>query len=143
MIFSKTCNYGFRAVLYIAKQPERNFISIREISEKLNIPFHFLTKILQLLTHKNILHSVKGPKGGVALAKDAHFISLLEIMVAIDGTHVFKQCFLGVEECTENHYCPLHNNWIELREQLLGILGKTTLAKFTTEVKESNFQLAF
>ena len=90
-----------------------------------------------------LLHSVKGPKGGVALAKDAHFISLLEIMVAIDGTHVFKQCFLGVEESTENHYCPLHNNWIELREQLLGILGKTTLAKFTTEVKESNFQLAF
>ena len=75
---SKTCTYGILAALYVASKDENKFVSIREISEELNISFHFLTKILQILTHENIMTSYRGPRGGVALVKDINKITILE-----------------------------------------------------------------
>ena len=84
MILSKTCDYAMRAAFYIADQQDRNFVPIREVSEKLEISFHFLTKILQILTQKKIMTSFKGPNGGVTLARPADSILLTEIVKAID-----------------------------------------------------------
>lgn len=142
MVFSKTCNYGVRAALYIATQKERQFLTIREISEKLNISFHFLTKILQILTQKNILVSVKGPKGGVALARPATAINLLEIIEAIDGLGFFKQCVLGLDECDDEQPCPLHDEWGEMRGRIRSILEETSLAEMAQKVKLNGFRIA-
>ncbi|NUM71915.1 MAG: Rrf2 family transcriptional regulator, partial [Ignavibacteriaceae bacterium] len=64
MIFSKATIYGIKSIVYVAKQQNgKDYVSIREIAEKLEIPFHFLTKILQKLTHAGIIVSSKGVKG--------------------------------------------------------------------------------
>lgn len=50
MLLSKSCIYGLRATLFLSAREQDGFIPIREMSEKLEISFHFLTKILQQLT---------------------------------------------------------------------------------------------
>ena len=68
IIFSRQCEYALQAVSYLALQPAGKNITIKDLTKRLNIPYHFLAKILQNLTYKKLLVSQKGPSGGFALA---------------------------------------------------------------------------
>ncbi len=141
MTFSKACNYGVRAALYVAMQDHQEFVSIKEISEKLNISFHFLTKILQTLTQNNIMTSFRGPKGGVALVKPAREISLLDIVHAIDGDSLFTACVLGLNKCGDDNPCPLHNQWIGIRQNIFNLLDTTSLYQVALDITRNGFRL--
>jgi len=141
MLLTKTCDYGIRAAQYIAIHEDRQFVPIREISEKLNISFHFLTKILQILTQNNLMISFKGPNGGVALARPADQIKLKEIIVAIDGSDIFEKCVIGLEECNDEKPCPLHQEWAVIRSQIDDLFGHTSLADMAAKLKSEQFRL--
>jgi len=57
IIFSRQCEYALQAVLYLALKPQDELTSIRELTKKLEIPYHFVAKILQDLTKKGLLIS--------------------------------------------------------------------------------------
>jgi Rrf2 family iron-sulfur cluster assembly transcriptional regulator len=141
MMLSKSCDYGLRAILVIASQSQRQFIPIRELSDKLGISFHFLTKILQILTLKGFLVSFKGPRGGVRLATEAKNISLRDIVVAIDGQDLFQSCILGLNACGDEHPCPLHQQWAPIRDQLETMFNTMTLADLADKIHQQGFRL--
>jgi Rrf2 family protein len=141
MILSNTCDYGLRAVCYIASEENRRHVSIREISEKLNISFHFLTKILQILTQHQLLNSFRGPNGGVALARSPDTITLMEIIQAIDGPDLFEKCILGLDNCGNDHPCPLHRQWVGIRENISDLFGRTTLKDVADMVRTNGYRL--
>jgi Rrf2 family protein len=141
-LLSKPCTYGILAVLYVASKGEKKFVSIREISEEINISFHFLTKILQILTRGNIMTSYKGPKGGVALAKDIEEINILGIIQAIDGSELFEECILGIPGCGGEEPCPLHNHWATIREDLKTLFEGETLADMASRVHGFRLRLS-
>ena len=60
VIFSKKCEYGLQAVLYLAAHMEKDNIPAEEIATKLSIPREFVSKILQNLTESGIVNSQKG-----------------------------------------------------------------------------------
>jgi|SRR5690554_1521751 Rrf2 family iron-sulfur cluster assembly transcriptional regulator len=141
MLLSKSCEYGMRATLYIASLEQEGFVSIRDISERLDLSFHFLTKILQKLTHAGILHSFRGPNGGVALAKPAERITLEEIVVAIDGPELFTECILGLPSCGDQKACPMHEEWKEERARLKNMMSQRTLASLAEGINEHDYRL--
>ena len=58
-MFSKACEYGIRATLYIAMNSlEDKRVSLRNIAGKIDSPEAFTAKILQQLVHHHIIHSV-------------------------------------------------------------------------------------
>ena len=134
MTLSKTCIYGIRAVLFTASYGGKEYVPIRRIAEGLGISFHFLTKILQILTQKGIMNSYRGPKGGIILARPAAEISLAEIVVAIDGDDIFQECILGLPGCSDQNPCPLHDDWRMHRMNLKKMLQQTTVAKLAVKV---------
>ena len=134
MIFSKSCRYAIRAMIYVAKQETENYVPIRNISSQLDIPFHFLTKILQQLTEKNILVSAKGAKGGIRFAAPLPKINLYDIYVSIDGDEVFTKCCLGLNNCVENNPCHIHVKWDPVKESLKEALKSTTLDKVSSDL---------
>ena len=143
MIFSKTCMYGIRASLYVAMESkEREYIPIREISQKLDISFHFLTKILRILTQNRIMSSFRGPNGGIKLARPPDQITLKDIIVAIDGPALFTECILGLPGCGDDRPCPLHEAWEGLKDRLEQTLEYATLAKTSREIKEFHLRLS-
>lgn len=142
MILSKTCDHAIRATLYVALHQERNYVPIREISEHLGLSFHFLTKILQVLTQQKIMNSFKGPNGGVSLARLAQTISIKEIVVAIDGERLFAGCMLGLDTCSDDHPCPLHQKWAVVRDQLEAVFAQTTLAYLADRIRREGLRLA-
>ncbi|HUX92902.1 MAG TPA: Rrf2 family transcriptional regulator [Ignavibacteriaceae bacterium] len=129
VIFSKKCEYGLQAVLYLAARNETDSINSEEISSKLNIPKEFISKILQSLTESGLISSKKGKNGGFSLAKDPSKIRLIDIVSAIDGMDMFNNCVLGFPHCSPDHPCPLHEKWGALRTNAYNMLTDETLDK--------------
>ncbi len=142
MMLTKTCDYGIRAAVYIANRSDVEFVSIREIAEQLDISFHFLTKILQKLTQKGMMKSSKGRSGGVMLARPAHTITLLEIILAIEETDCLKKCLLGLENCSDDNPCPIHDQWKVIRENIQSIFETTTLAQLKEGLNQGKTRIS-
>ena len=142
MLLSKTCDYGVRAALYLASQKDVKYVPIREISNNLNISFHFLTKILQKLTQQNIIRSFKGRNGGVTLARPADTINLMEIILAIEEPDFFQKCLLGLEHCFDEEPCPIHDEWNVIRKSIHAIFEHTTLAKLSEKIHQDGTRLS-
>ncbi len=127
MLLSNTCIYGLRASVLLASKHGDKFVTIRELSEELNISFHFLTKVLQQLTKSEILQSYKGPNGGVKLAKKASEITFMDVVISIDGNNIMKECALGMPVCSELKPCPLHDQWTAMKGNILNMMNTVSL----------------
>jgi Rrf2 family protein len=142
MLLSKSCEYGLRATLYLASLRRDTYVSIGDISRTLDISFHFLTKIFQKLTQEGLLKSFRGPSGGVALARPASQITLIDLIVTIDGPDLFNECVLGLPGCGEQKPCPLHNAWAAERQRLRALFEHTTLADMADDLNRLDLRLA-
>ena len=128
MIFSPTCQYALRALIYIATHENAGPILGRAIAESEDIPRQFLSKILHSLRNSGLVESTMGPGGGYELSKPARDITLREVVAAIDGPHVFSDtCVLGLDECNDRNSCALHDQWKQFKERLQKSISTLTL----------------
>ncbi|MDF3130780.1 Rrf2 family transcriptional regulator [Kiritimatiellaeota bacterium B1221] len=142
MIFSKRCLHALRAVLYVGTQPpERDYIPIREISTKLDIPFHFLTKILKDLADQGFIESSRGAAGGIRLAKPTAELNVKEIIESIEGEDYFSGCILGFSKCDAANPCALHDRWVAIKEEIQKMLGEEHLESLSTRIQEQGLRL--
>lgn len=141
MLLSSSCVYGLRASLYLAANQNGDYVSIREMSESLDISFHFLTKTLQQLTGAGLMESQKGPKGGIRLTKKGSNISLYEIVEAIDGSDLFTECALGLPGCGKEKPCPIHDKWADARDNIRTMLQQTNLVELAEKGKNLNLRI--
>lgn len=139
IIFSRQCEYALQAVMYLALKPEDEMTSIKELTQKLDTPYHFLGKILQNLTHKGLLKSLKGPSGGFALALPSEKINLLQIIEAIDGASFTQGCILGFPECSKTDPCALHDQWGSSRDSIIAMLKAKSVAEMANKMKKPQY----
>jgi Rrf2 family iron-sulfur cluster assembly transcriptional regulator len=130
VFFSKKCEYGLQAILFMATHENGRVCPSEEISKKLNIPKEFVSKILQSLTESGIVESKKGKSGGFKLAKHPSKIKLIDIVDAIDGLESFNSCVLGFPDCSPENPCPVHDQWGELRTKAYYMLSSETIDMF-------------
>jgi Rrf2 family iron-sulfur cluster assembly transcriptional regulator len=116
MLYSKYCEYAIKALAYLSDaENKEKYTMVREVSDNLNIPYHFLSKIFQDLTTTNWVISKKGKHGGFSLSVDPQKLTLYDIIKWSDGIHNFDKCVLGEHTCGENIKCSLHNRCSTLR----------------------------
>lgn len=136
-MFSKSCEYAIRAMIYIAGQSLKGQrVSLRDIAQEIDSPVAFTAKILQQLSKSNVVSSVKGPTGGFYLsAEQLADISLARVVKAVDGDKVFKTCGLGLKDCSEKRPCPVHHKFKSIREDLCKMLDSTTVSEMALGLK--------
>ena len=127
VIFSKKCELGLQAVLFLSTQQNDQLFNASQISKSLKVPKEFVSKVLQALTDSDIVASKKGKKGGFQLAKSPSDIKLIEIVKAIDGLAIFNSCVLGFPGCSSLEPCPMHEKWGKLREEGYKMLSTESL----------------
>lgn len=132
MLLSQTCKYAIRAALHLAQHDATPLLS-RDIARALDVPEHFLAKVLQDLARARLLHSTKGRGGGFRLAQPASDIKLLEIVQAIEGPYFGDGCVLGLPECSNENACPLHYQWVEVKTSILQLLAQKSLGELVAE----------
>lgn len=141
-MFSKACEYGIRAMLHIARTSKVGTrVGIRDIAKAIDSPEPFMAKILQDLSRKGLVLSIKGPNGGFYMNEVHQKISLAEIVTAIDGDQLFNGCGLGLKACNEKKPCPIHYEFKAIRTNLKAMLQTTTLEDLTENLEKGLFHL--
>ena len=140
-LLSKACTYGIRASLFVASKKAKR-VPIRQISTELGISFHFLTKVLQALTKHNIMVSYRGPKGGVALARPARDITLMDMIDAIEHEACFEGCILNLPGCGDETPCPLHTPWTGARDSIDSMFRDANLEDLVRKIRKDGLRLS-
>jgi len=138
-MLSKSCVYALRSIVYIGHHATlEHKLGIKEIADELDLPVHFLSKILQRLVKHNIVQSVKGPHGGFFLNDKSKETNLLSIIDVIDGLAFFTNCGLGLKECSETHPCPLHDDFKIYRDGLYFLFSEKKISDLITKIEAGN-----
>jgi Rrf2 family protein len=118
-MLSLTCKTAIKAVILLAsKEEEGARMSLKDVSEDINASSHTVGKILQTLVRHGVIKSTKGPTGGFYITKTQKNQEIIRIVEAIDGKHIFDGCGLGLSQCSENHPCPIHNQYKGIRDAM-------------------------
>jgi Rrf2 family protein len=126
MLFSVATGYALRA---LAALPEDGSFSLtKELSENLDLPKPYLSKILGALAHEGLLESVRGRGGGFRLAFPADRIAVGDVVRVLEGSER-GTCAMGAASCDGNcGPCPFHETWMAVKAQLDWLLATVTIS---------------
>jgi Rrf2 family transcriptional regulator, iron-sulfur cluster assembly transcription factor len=127
MCLSQTTGYAVRALICLDKQRGRACL-IRDVATCASIPKPYLARIINDLTYKGLVTAKRGYRGGIALARPAGEISLLQIVEAIEGPDWIAPCLLGLNDCVAHDKCPTHIVWQRIAKELKDVMRRTRLA---------------
>lgn len=132
-MISKKTKYGLKALSYLSKQEPKKPVLISEIAETQNISQKFLESILLELKKKGFLGSKKGKGGGYYLLRPGNEISIAAIFRALEGPIAWLPCvslnyYEKCEDCTDEQACELNHVMVEVRDSILGVVEKRTIA---------------
>jgi Rrf2 family protein len=122
--------YALLALVYLARHPIDEYISIDTIARAQGIPPKFLEQLMLALKRAHFLRSTKGQHGGYALAKSPDQISLAEVIRLFDGA------LAPTESVSENFYesTPIEKEksltavFKDIRDYVSSKLETTTIA---------------
>ena len=124
---SRRIEYGLRAMVCLAAQPDGRVMPFREIARRMNVPQDFLAKILKQLVTRQLAKSTRGARGGYRLARPPREISFLEVIEAVEGPVVVNLCQDGHDACRLSRGCTLYGVWKRGQERMLDVYRTATL----------------
>lgn len=133
MQITRQADYALRAMLYLAQLPQNQRAATSQIAEKQSIPPSFLAKIISQLSIAGLIHTSRGARGGVNLARQPEEITILEVVEAIDGPISLNECCFDAESCPFGEKCPLRPLWCEAQSGLVERLRSTTFGQYVTQ----------
>ena len=128
MQITRQADYAVRAVLHLARKGNAERSATSAVAKEQNIPPSFLAKIISQLSIAGLLHTSRGARGGVTLARDPKDITLLEVVEAIDGPVQLNECVGSEGSCTFDGECPIKPVWCDAQEELVNRLKGTNFA---------------
>ena len=125
MQITRQADYALRAMLYLAKMDPTQRSATSQIAENQQIPPSFLAKIISQLSIAGLIHTSRGARGGVSLARPIEDVSLLDVVEAIDGPISLNECTHNQDSCPFGEECPIHPVWCEAQKELVDKLKNT------------------
>jgi Rrf2 family transcriptional regulator, nitric oxide-sensitive transcriptional repressor len=128
MIFNASATYALRALALLASDGEQAVLG-RDLARGVDVPSHYLSKILAALARAGVLTASRGLRGGYRLARPAEEIRLIEVVEPFEGKRVRPGCLLQPERpCRDDGPCSAHASWSDAKAAYLRFLESTTLA---------------
>ncbi len=136
MFFSKPTEYAIRAMIYLSiHASETKKLGLKQIASDLGFPEHYLGKVLQDLSKRNLIQSAKGPHGGFYMTEKDMDISLLSLIDALEGLKFFNTCGLGLHECNEEKPCPIHKEYQIVKGNYYKLLAQKTIRSMRDDIE--------
>ena len=134
-MLSKATEYAVRALVYIAIQnAEGKRPGFKEIAQKIDSPEQFTAKILQTLARKGLIGSAKGRGGGFFFQDHRNALPLYDVVTALEGDWSLSKCGFGLKSCDAENPCPLHQEYLPIREGLYNLLKKETIQSLAVKI---------
>jgi Rrf2 family protein len=133
MQITRQADYAVRAVLYLSRVGNNQRSATSTVAQEQHIPPSFLAKIISQLSIAGLLHTSRGARGGVTLAREPGEITLLEVIEAIDGPIQLNECVGENGICTFDNDCPLRPIWCDAQYDLVKRLKGTTFDQLMSQ----------
>ena len=141
MLLSRTTEYALRIMAAVATSRGAIPLKAKDLSELINCPRHYVSKVLRKLVSAGLLKATKGHGGGFLLAKKAGQIYFSEIMNAVDLPTKNKYCIFGWRQCSSANPCILHYRWDRVNESFVEWAQHTTLEHIQQDAENSQWLL--
>lgn len=128
-MYSKKCEYALRVVSCIPFEKVTQKFSVKDLSQKAEVPESYARKAFQSLAQEGILSAVSGPGGGYVFNEDPQNISLYHFILALDGDETFERCIMGLPQCDCVNPCPVHHVWSRMKQTMVEEMRSKTLAE--------------
>jgi Rrf2 family protein len=92
MRLSQGVEWALHCCSVLAGVPAAKVMAAAKLAEFHEVPSAYLAKHLQALSQAGIVESVPGPKGGYRLARPAHEVTVLDVVLAVDGDEAAFTC---------------------------------------------------
>lgn len=125
MILGTKGRYAVMAMVDLAMRDCTAPVRLKDISERQEIPLAYLEQIFSLLRQQGLVHSVKGPGGGYALARSRCEISIAQVVAAVEVPTKMTRCDAhGAQAgCLSGKVrCVTHDLWEGLEGQIQSYL---------------------
>jgi Rrf2 family protein len=129
MQITRQADYALRAMIYLAQLDPTQRAATSQIAEEQKIPPSFLAKIISQLSIAGLIHTSRGARGGVSLARTPEEISILEVVEAIDGPIALNECTENPSGCPFGDECLLRPLWCEAQVDLVERLRRTSFSQ--------------
>jgi Rrf2 family nitric oxide-sensitive transcriptional repressor len=126
---SEAASLAIHALIILGAYPLRS-VPVIEIAETIEVSKDHLAKVMQRLNRAGYVKSVRGPKGGFSLIKQAEDITLLEIYELIEGPFIVDDCLLNEKICGPG-LCPLGSTLREANTKLKTYFQSTNISELT------------
>lgn len=136
-MLSKSTQYAIRALVYVQlKNREKYRPGVGEIAREIEAPEAYTAKILQMLTRHRLLSSMKGRGGGFFFDEDHTDVTLHKVILIMEGDSAFYRCGFGLKNCNDDHPCPLHHQYIGVRDKFLEIAQTQTIQSLAQNIED-------
>lgn len=119
--------YGLLALIDLATSWEAGPVSARDIAKNRDIPPAFLEQLLATLRREGLVTSMRGARGGFALARNPREITALDIVEALEGPLAPTVCD-SQSVCGREGACAAEPVWTRVSTALRAVLADFDLA---------------
>ena len=129
---SKKAEYALMAAKFMALNNNTGYTSAKEISERYELPYQLVSKVLQKLVKGEIAVSTKGMNGGFSLTREPDNISLLDIIKAVEKDYKIVDCMQpngNSSDCSNFDCCKIKDPLSEIQRKIDKIFIETSLAQ--------------
>jgi FeS assembly SUF system regulator len=126
---SRLTDYGIVLLTHLAATPGDAVHNARELAARSGLPLPVVSKILKALTREGFLLSQRGAKGGYALARPAHEISVATVIDALEGPIALTDCGTHPGACEREARCAVRAPWQQINRAVRRTLEHVRLSE--------------
>lgn len=130
MRLSTRATYGMRLcfMLALSKVP----LSASQLMRQTDLGIKYLEQLLAMLKRGEIVFAYRGKSGGYILAREPQFITVGDMLVALDDGFDAPECVWG--GCADI-YCPNRNVLGKINDEINKVLGSVTLLDMVNDYR--------
>lgn len=121
---SRKMEYALIALKYLSVAEA--LTSAKELSQRYQIPFDVVSRVLQILNQNDVVKSAQGINGGYKLIKPLNSITFYELAEMIEGPMYLVKCMQGEGGCEIKDTCSITNP-LQVLNQKINLFFKTIL----------------
>lgn len=138
MKLSTKSRYGARILIDIAQNQGEGPVQNGDIAERQEISVQYLQQLARDLKAAGFVKAVRGPKGGLLLARPADRIRLGEVVRALEPQSELVACGQHPDGCDRSVECRTRLVWMYATEAMYSRLNNFTI---TDMLEESFFEM--
>ncbi len=127
MNITRFTDYSLRVLIYLSLHQEE-LVTIKEVAQCYGISKNHLMKVVQELSIKGYVTSIRGKNGGIKLSREPSQINVGELVRVNEQGSTLVECQGADNQCVITPTCQLKNMLAEAMESFFTSLEKYTLA---------------